>query len=88
MSFFEHEAIRFHFRETGDGVPVVFQHGMGGSVDQPFGLFTPPAGFRLLAMDFRCHGKTQPAGEPDRIGIASFADDLLAFLDHLEIRAR
>jgi pimeloyl-ACP methyl ester carboxylesterase len=85
MPFFEHDAIRFHFRETGRGAPIVFQHGLGGSVDQPFGLFTPPDGFRLLAMDCRCHGQTQPAGDPERIGIASFADDLLAFLDHLEI---
>ncbi len=85
MPFFDHDHIRFHFREDGQGVPFVFQHGLGASVEQPFGLFTPPAGLRMIAMDCRGHGKTEPLGDPHGIGIASFADDLLALLDHLRI---
>ena len=85
MPIFEHDQIRFHFRETGQGVPVVLQHGLGGSVEQPFGLFVPPDGFRLLAMDCRGHGQTDPLGDPEKISIASFADDLQALLDSLQI---
>jgi pimeloyl-ACP methyl ester carboxylesterase len=85
MPFIDHDHIRFYFRETGQGTPVVFQHGLGGSVEQPWGLFLPPEGFRMIAMDCRGHGQTEPLGDPERISIASFADDLRALLDALQI---
>jgi len=85
MPFFPRDGLSFHCREAGEGVPFVFQHGLGGDVDQPFGVFQPPAGFRMLAFDCRAHGETRPLGDPEKIGIAAFADDLGAFLDHLHI---
>lgn len=85
MPFFDHDGLRFHYREAGSGVPFVFQHGLGGDVSQPFGLFPPPPGVRLLAFDCRAHGETRPLGDPEKIGIAPFAEDLAAFLDHLGI---
>ncbi len=87
MPHFTHEAIRFHFRTVGEGRAVVFQHGMGGSVEQPLGLFIPPAGFRLLALDCRGHGGSRPLGDPQRIRIATFADDLRVWLQQLQIPA-
>ena len=83
--FFRHAGIDFHYRMTGEGTPFVFQHGLGGDVNQPFGLFQPPPGFRLLAFDCRAHGETRPLGPPDHITLAVFAEDLLALLDHLGI---
>ncbi len=85
MAHFSHDGLTFHYHDIGTGTPFVFQHGLGGDVNQPCGLFRPPAGFRLLAFDFRAHGETQPLGPTERIGIAPFADDLGKFLDHLEI---
>jgi pimeloyl-ACP methyl ester carboxylesterase len=85
MPTFAHDGLAFHFEDTGEGLPFVFQHGLGGDVSQPCGLFRPPAGVRLLALDCRAHGETRPLGEPARIGIAQFADDLRALLDHLGI---
>lgn len=85
MPFVQHHGIDFHFRDEGAGLPFVFQHGLGGDVNQPFGLFSPPPGYRLIALDCRAHGQTHPLGPPDRIGIASFADDVCALLDHLEV---
>lgn len=85
MPYFSHDGLNFHYREAGDGVAFVFQHGLGGDVDQPFDLFTPPKGCRLVAIDCRAHGKTQPLGPHDKISITSFARDLAAFLDRLEI---
>ncbi len=75
----------FHYRETGWGVPFVFQHGLGGDVNQPFGLFQPPPGFRLLAFDCRAHGETYPLGDVDKISLAAFAGDLLTLLDRLAV---
>ena len=82
---FRHDSINIHYQGAGRGVPFFFQHGLGGDVSQPFGLFKPPAGFRLLCFDCRAHGQTRPVGPDDKIGIASFADDLLALMDHLGI---
>jgi pimeloyl-ACP methyl ester carboxylesterase len=85
MPIFTHDGLNFNYRETGAGTPFIFQHGLGGDVQQPFGLFQPPAGFRLLAFDCRGHGETQPLGDPNQFALAAFADDLRALLDHLQI---
>jgi pimeloyl-ACP methyl ester carboxylesterase len=87
MPIFHHDGLKFHYRETGSGIPFVFQHGLGGDLNQPFGLFRPPPGFRLLAFDCRAHGQTVPLGEERKISIATFAEDLTALLDHLSIRS-
>ncbi len=79
------DGIRFHHRESGQGLPVVFQHGLGGDVGQPFGLLDPLPGYRLLAMDFRGHGRTSPLGDPESLAILPFADDLAAWLDGLGV---
>jgi pimeloyl-ACP methyl ester carboxylesterase len=79
------DGIHFHYQERGRGTPFFFQHGLGADVSQPFGLFQPPAGFRLLAFDCRAHGQTHPVGPDEKISFASFADDLLALMDHLKI---
>ena len=85
MPFFHHDGLKFHYRETGSGIPFIFQHGLGGDVNQPFGLFEPPPGFRLIAFDCRAHGQTAPVGDENKISIVSFADDLGALLDYLSI---
>ena len=85
MPVFGHDGITFHYRDIGKGVPFVFQHGLGGDVDQPFGLFRPPPGIRLLAMDCRAHGQTEPVGPPEQVGFEGFSRDLAAFLDRLGV---
>jgi pimeloyl-ACP methyl ester carboxylesterase len=86
MPTFAHDGLEFHYQDAGSGRPFVFQHGLGGDTTQPFGLFRPPAGVRLLAFDARAHGKTAPLGPLERLGFQTFGDDLRAFLDHLEIQ--
>jgi pimeloyl-ACP methyl ester carboxylesterase len=83
MPFFDHDGLRFHYRDEGRGTPFVFQHGLGGDVGQPFGLYEPPEGFRLIAFDARGHGETRPLGDPKKVAIGAFADDLVALMDHL-----
>jgi pimeloyl-ACP methyl ester carboxylesterase len=85
MPFFTHDAIQFHYRDTGDGIPFVFQHGLGSDVQQTFDLFRPPSGFRLLSFDCRGHGETRPMGPEEKISVAQFTEDLRTFLDHLRI---
>lgn len=83
MPYLQHEGIAFHYRDTGQGIPFVFQHGLGGDANQTFGLFAPPPGYRLITLECRAHGQTRPLGDPDAISLAVFVDDLCALLDHL-----
>lgn len=85
MPFFERDGLNFHYLDVGRGIPFFFQHGLGGDVNQPTGLFKPPPAFRLLSFDCRGHGETRPLGTMEKIGIAVFADDLLALMDSLNI---
>jgi pimeloyl-ACP methyl ester carboxylesterase len=85
MPFFRRDDLEFHYRQQGEGLPFVFQHGLGGDANQPFGLFTPPAGFRLLTLDCRGHGEKRPLGDLDKLSYASFADDVCALLDQLQL---
>lgn len=87
MPVFERDGLSFNYIDIGSGTPFVFQHGLGGDVSQPSGLFSPPAGFRLLSFDCRAHGETVPLGDPSKIGLAAFADDLMALLDHKGLAA-
>jgi len=90
---FVHDGIEFHYQESypelvegaGSGRPFIFQHGLGGDVTQPFGLFRPPAGIRLLAMDVRAHGRTRPLGDPAKLGFRTFGEDLRAWMDYFGI---
>jgi pimeloyl-ACP methyl ester carboxylesterase len=85
LDVFRHDGIDFHFQSDGFGVPFFFEHGLGADVAQPFGLFRPPGGIRLISFDCRAHGRTRPVGPPEKISLAAFADDLLALMDHLRI---
>jgi pimeloyl-ACP methyl ester carboxylesterase len=86
MPFFEHDGIRFHYRESGEGMPFIFQHGLGADLNQIFDLFRPPAGVRLLAFECRGHGETRPLGPEEKISVEQFTEDLRAFLDHLRVK--
>ncbi len=82
---FRRDGIDFYYQMEGSGIPFFFQHGLGADVAQPFGLFRPPGGIRLIGFDCRAHGRTRPVGPPEKISLAAFADDLLALMDHLQI---
>jgi pimeloyl-ACP methyl ester carboxylesterase len=85
MSAFTRDGLSFRYRDEGSGLPFVFQHGLGGDLNQPFGLYQPAAGVRLIGMDMRGHGETRPLGDIAKLTIATLADDLVGLLDHLGI---
>jgi len=85
MPFFQHGGLNFHFRDEGSGLPFVFQHGLGADLSQPFSLFHPPPGIRLIAFDCRAHGLTNPLGDVNKLSLPTFADDLEALLRFLQI---
>lgn len=82
MPNFEYNGLLFYYTEAGQGMPFIFQHGLGGNVDQIIKIYSPPPGVRLITFDFRGHGKT-PIGMKDKLNFKTFADDILALMDHL-----
>src|SRR5262245_52154953 len=85
MPFFLHDSIRFHYRESGTGLPFIFQHGLGADLNQSFELLPSVTGFRLIALDCRAHGETRPLGPEEKITVEQFTEDLRAFLDDLGV---
>src|SRR6516165_7247778 len=85
MSRFTRAGITFHYHDTGEGTPFVFQHGLGGDISQPLGLYRPGPGTRLIAFDMRGHGQTFPLGDIEELSMATLADDAVALLDFLGI---
>ena len=67
-------------------MPFFFQHGLGADLTQPFSLCQPPPGIRLIGFDARAHGKTAPVGPEEKISLGTFADDLRALMDYLQIQ--
>ena len=88
MPAFERDGVAFNYLDEGDpsGRPFVFQHGLGGGISQPAGVFPPPSGIRLLSLDCRGHGGTRPLGPADKLCFSSFADDVAALMDHLGLQ--
>ena len=82
---FDHDGLAFHYLDIGEGLPFVFQHGLGGDSSKILDLMTEKPGFRLLSFDARYHGRTRPLGPVEKIGFDQSTDDLLALLDHLKI---
>ena len=69
---------------SGEGVPFVFQHGLGSNVSQPQSLLKGLSGVQLHSIDCSGHGNT-----PLRLShIPSFhlyAEEVIRFLDCLKI---
>jgi pimeloyl-ACP methyl ester carboxylesterase len=88
MPAFECGSLACNYLDEGDpsGRPFVFQHGLGGDVSQPAGVFPPPSDIRLLSLDCRGHGGMRPLGPVDELSFSSFADDVAALMDHLVLQ--
>ncbi|MCV3207708.1 alpha/beta hydrolase [Mesorhizobium sp. YC-39] len=66
--------------DTGDGLAVVFQHGLGGSEAQVVQAFPAGAGVRRLTLECRGHGASG-LGVIRPFSMSMFADDVLAAAD-------
>lgn len=61
----------------GEGLPIVFQHGLCGDIRQ-VAEAVPEQGFRLLGIECGGHGASPLVGLPS---IARFADDVVALIE-------
>ncbi|RLA29055.1 MAG: hypothetical protein DRQ63_01905 [Gammaproteobacteria bacterium] len=87
--YFDSADAELRYFIEGKGTPVVLLHGFSGS---PEGLWIKPgtfgalvaAGYQVIALDQRGHGKSTKFYDPDRYGI-EMMQDVRRLLDHLEI---
>jgi pimeloyl-ACP methyl ester carboxylesterase len=78
--------LNFHVRISGDGTPMIWGHGLMGSVDseQRLGWFAwdkPPPGIQLVRYDARGHGASEPSHSAESYTWTSLAGDMLALAD-------
>ncbi|KQT54550.1 alpha/beta hydrolase [Aureimonas sp. Leaf454] len=70
------DGTRLHLDDAGgQGLPVVFQHGLCGDAGQTREAFPSDPRFRRLTLEMRGHGLSEP-GDPERLSIATFTGDL------------
>ena len=66
--------------DVGEGLPVLFQHGLGGDARQAAEAFPARPGLRRLTLECRRHGGSGD-GPTRPYSLALFAEDLLAALE-------
>ncbi|MGZ8766442.1 MAG: alpha/beta fold hydrolase [Acidimicrobiia bacterium] len=83
------DELTLYYAERGDptGPPVVLLHGLTMSSRTMERLAASLPDHRVLLLDLHGHGKSTKLREPDRYLVSGFADDVVALLDHLEIKA-
>jgi len=64
----------------GDGLPVIFQHGLCGDARQTTQAFPRDPRFRRITIESRGHGASE-AGDPAQFSVHTFADDIAAFIE-------
>uniref|UniRef100_A0A7C4FFS1 Alpha/beta hydrolase n=1 Tax=Thermofilum pendens TaxID=2269 RepID=A0A7C4FFS1_THEPE len=75
------DGVRVHYVVSGNGIPLVFVHGLGESYEtwKPQIEFFPKHGFKVIALDLRGHGDSEIPRE--MVTMEGFAMDVEAVLD-------
>ncbi len=66
----------------GDGLPVVFQHGLCGDVSQTAEAFPDDPRFRMITLECRGHGASEFG---KLVSISDFAGDVAALIERLGV---
>ena len=85
----EINGFRMHYRDDGAGFPLLFGHGLMGSVAQQDALFENLAPLRaanrVITYDARGHGLSGHTAEPGDYSWAALANDMRGLMAHLGI---
>jgi pimeloyl-ACP methyl ester carboxylesterase len=94
MPEFHSAGVRLHYVVAGpdDGTPIVLVHGYCSDytlnwVGSRWQETLSSAGWRVLGLDCRGHGRSEKPHDPAAYGRRTMADDVGRLLDHLEIPA-
>jgi len=78
------DGCRLAYDIAGQGPAVLWQHGLGATAAQPAEVF--PEGFTRITLLCRGH-EGSDLGDPARLSIAQFGQDVLALMDHLGLQS-
>ncbi|CAI0796998.1 alpha/beta fold hydrolase [Serratia ficaria] len=82
---FQHQGLNFRYYDNQVQGPVlVFQHGLTGDHGQTRSTFTDEQ-YRLITLECRGHGGSD-LGPVAELNISTFTDDVIALLDHLNLK--
>jgi 3-oxoadipate enol-lactonase len=78
--------IEIHYRETGEGLPIVFVHGYTGN-SRNWALTVPALreDFRTISVDLRGHGLSAKPAREDEYSLELMARDVYEFISHLGV---
>jgi len=76
-AIFDRDGIALRYVDTGEGPPVLFQHGLGGDAAQVAEVYPEMPATRRLTLECRAHGASA-SGSLANLSIATFADDVAA----------
>jgi pimeloyl-ACP methyl ester carboxylesterase len=85
---FFYEGARIEYTEYGAGAEVVvLLHGqlMPRRMHEPLARRIAGQGYHVYTLDLLGHGRSDRPAEPQRYGMTRFAEQLVAFLDHLRV---
>ena len=76
---FYRDGLRLAVHAVGEGQAMLFQHGLGGDAAQTAEVFPASIGWQGVTLECRGHGSSE-AGPFEALSLATFADDLKAFI--------
>ena len=84
MSYFRNDGCQLHYEEYGHGTPVLLLHGLGSSTrDWENQKAALAEHYKVILFDLRGHGRSDRPKE--QYSMTTFADDVLALLEHLQL---
>jgi pimeloyl-ACP methyl ester carboxylesterase len=91
LAYFSHGGKQIAFIDEGEGEPIVLIHGFASNfvtnwIGPGWVKTLTDAGYRVLALDNRGHGRSFKSHDPDDYYPEKMASDTIALLDHLRIR--
>ena len=75
------DGVDLNLDQSGQGLPVVFQHGLCGDASQTAQVFPDGLNYRRLTLECRGHGASD-AGQYGHFSIAQFTTDLADMISH------
>jgi len=90
LPVFDSDGVEIAYLEEGEGDPVLLIHGFASSaqvnwVDPGWVRHLVRAGYRVIAVDNRGHGRSAKLYDPSDYGTPKMAEDARRLLDHLAI---
>jgi len=89
MPYVKNQGVQIHYQETGNGSPLVLQHGFNSSLMEwyEFGYVEKLQDkYRLILLDARGHGASDKPHDPDDYALDLLVSDITAVLDDLNIK--